>query len=61
MGSSNRPHSCAYISFAVYKWNHDSSYIGDPPPDNGVAHVYLDRFEDLEINMKEIVTQHGRE
>jgi hypothetical protein len=49
----------------VYRWNHDKSYKGDLPdgiklPDDGIEHVYFDRFEDLQKNLEKIIEEHGR-
>ena len=43
----------------VYKYNHDHKY-NEELVDDGIEHVYCEKFEEVERNIEKIMKEHGR-
>ena len=47
------------VATHVYRWNHDRIYNPDLPED-GIEHVFVEKWEDFEKNWESLCEEHGR-
>ena len=47
------------IATHVYRHNHDHAY-NEALPQDGIEHVFVEKFEELDNDLERILEEHGR-